>query len=77
MITRDTKVGELLKNPIARDVLSQLVQYAGVNEKVILNPIVKSLKLSALPKFAGKAMPDADYVIDTMIDLFNQEANTK
>ena len=77
MITRETKVGELLNNPIARDVLAQLVQYAGVNEKVILNPIVKSLKLSALPKFAGKAMPDADYVIDTMIDLFNQEANTK
>jgi len=77
MITRDTKVGELLNNPIAKDVLAQLVQYAGVNEKMILNPIVKSLKLSAIPKFAGKAMPDADYVIDAMIDLFNQEADTK
>ncbi len=77
MITRNTKVGELLQNPIARDVLAQLVQYAGVNEKVILNPIVKGLKLSAIPKFAGKAMPDADTVIDTMIDLFNQEADTK
>ena len=40
MITRDTRVGELLSNPIARDVLAQLVQYAGVNEKVVLNPIV-------------------------------------
>ncbi|MEZ4627039.1 MAG: alpha-amylase family glycosyl hydrolase [Eubacteriales bacterium] len=77
MITRDTKVGELLNNPIAKDVLAQLVQYAGLNEKMILNPIVKSLKLSAIPKFAGKAMPDADYVIDAMIDLFNQEADTK
>ncbi len=77
MITRDTKVGDLLKNPVARDVLAQLVQYAGVNEKVILNPIVKSLKLSAIPKFAGKAIPNAERMIDTMIDLFNQEADTK
>jgi oligo-1,6-glucosidase len=77
MITRETKVGELLQNPVARDVLAQLVQYAGVNEKVILNPIVKSMKLSAIPKFAGKAMPDAEQVVDTMIELFNQEAGTK
>lgn len=77
MITKDTKIGELLQNPIARDVLSQLVQYAGINEKVILNPIVKGLKISAIPKFAGKALPNADQVIDTMLDLFNQEANTK
>ena len=77
MITKDTKIGELLQNPIARDVLAQLVQYAGINEKVILNPIVKGLKISAIPKFAGKALPNADQVIDTMIDLFNQEANTK
>ncbi len=77
MITRNTKIGELLKNPVAQDVLAQLVQYAGVNEKVILNPVVKSLKLSAIPKYAGKAIPDADHIIDTMISLFNQEADTK
>ena len=77
MITKDTKIGELLQNPIARDVLAQLVQYAGINEKMIINPIVKGLKISAIPKFAGKALPNADQVIDTMIDLFNQEANTK
>ena len=77
MITKDTKIGELLQNPIARDVLSQLVQYAGINEKVILNPIVKGLKISAIPKFAGKALPNAEQVIETMLNLFNQEANTK
>ena len=77
MITKETKVGELLQNPIAKDVLGLLVQYAGVNEKVILNPIVKGLKLSAIPKFAGKAIPDANQMVDAMINLFNQEADTK
>jgi oligo-1,6-glucosidase len=77
MITRDTRIRDLLKNPIARDVLGRLTQYAGVSEKLILNPIIKSLKLSAIPKFAGKSIRDADTVIDTMIDLFNQEDGTK
>lgn len=77
MITKDTKVGELLKNPIAQDVLAQLVQYAGVNEKVILNPIVKGLKLSAIPRFAGKSIQNADQILNAMIDLFNQEEGTK
>lgn len=76
MITRETRVGELLQNPIARDVLAQLVQYAGVNERIIQNPIVKGLKLSAIPKFAGKAIRNADQIIDTMIELFNQEDGT-
>ncbi len=77
MITRETKVGDLLKNPIARDVLAQMVQYAGVKESVLINPFTKGLKLSAIPKFAGKAVPNIDPVIDGMIDLFNQEDGTK
>lgn len=77
MITRETKVGDLLKNPIARDVLAQMVQYAGVKESVLINPFTKGLKLSAIPKFAGKAVPYIDSVIDVMIDLFNQEDGTK
>jgi len=66
-----------MENPIARDVIGRLVQYAGVSESLILNPVVKNLKLSAIPKFAGKSIRDADGVIDTMIDLFNQEEGTK
>ncbi|HQQ41338.1 MAG TPA: alpha-glucosidase, partial [Clostridia bacterium] len=77
MITRDSRVGDLLKNPIAQDVFGRLSQYAGVSEKLLLNPIIRSLKLSAIPKFAGKSIQGADQVIDTMIDLFNQEEGTK
>ena len=77
MITRETKVGDLLKNPIARDALAQMVQYAGVKESVLINPFTKGLKLSAIPKFAGKSVPNIDQVIDTMIDLFNQEEGGK
>jgi oligo-1,6-glucosidase len=77
MITRDSRVKDLLENPIAHDVIGRLVQYAGVSESLILNPVVKNLKLSAIPKFAGKSIRDADTIIDTMIDLFNQEEGTK
>jgi len=77
MITRESRVGDLLKNPIARDVLAQMVQYAGVKESVLINPLTKGLKLSAIPKFTGKAVPNVDQEIDTMIDLLNQEEDTK
>jgi len=77
MITRDSRVKDLLKNPIAHDVIGRLVQYAGVSESLILNPVVKNLKLSAVPKFAGKRVKDADTIVDTMIDLFNQEGGTR
>ncbi len=77
MITRDSRVKDLLKNPIAHDVIGRLVQYAGVSKSLILNPLVKNLKLSAIPKFAGKSIQDADTIIDTMIDLFNQEEGAK
>jgi oligo-1,6-glucosidase len=77
MITRESRVKDLLKNPIAQDVFGRLSQYAGVSEKLLLNPVVKNLKLSAIPKFAGKSIPDAETVVDGMIELFNQEEGTK
>ena len=77
MITKETRVGDLLENPIARDVLAQMVQYAGVKESVLINPITKGLRLSSIPKFVGKAVPAVGQAIDTMIDLFNQEEGTK
>ena len=77
MITKDTRVGELLQAPIAKDLLALLVQYAGISVKVVFNPIVKALKLSAIPKFAGKGIPDADQLVNDLIDLLNQEKDSE
>lgn len=77
MITRESRVKDLLQNPIAQDVIGRLSQYAGVSERLLLNPVVKNLKLSAIPKFAGKSIPDAEKVVNEMIELFNQEEGTK
>ncbi len=77
MITRDSRIKDLFGNPIARDVIDRLIRYAGVSEKLIDNPLVRGMKLSALPKLAGKYVDNLDGVIDTLIDLFNQEDGTK
>lgn len=71
MITRDSRISDLLKNPIGCDVLSRLVQYAGVDIGMIGNPLIRSVKLKALPKLAGKVLDDR--LLDSMICLFNQD----
>jgi len=77
MITRDTRVHELLKNPIAKDLLGVLEQYAGVSKKLLNMPLIKSLKISTLQSIAKRIIPPGDPLVDTLINLINQEADTK
>ena len=51
MISRDSTIGDLLKNPIGHDVLSRLTLFGGVDERFIDNPLSRSVKLKALPTF--------------------------
>lgn len=71
MLSRNSRLGELLKNPIGRDILSRLAQYAGVSRKLIDNPLVRSLKLSALPKLSGGKVSEG--FLDDLVSLFNQD----
>lgn len=71
MLTKSSRLGELLKNPIGRDIISRLTQYAGVDKKLIDNPLVRSMKLSALPKLSGGKISAA--LLDGLVDLFNQD----
>lgn len=71
MLTRNSRLGELLNNPIGRDILGRLTQYAGVSEKLIETPLVRGMKLSALPKLSDGKISDA--LLDELIDLLNQD----
>ena len=71
MITRDSTIGDLLKNPIGHDILTRLAQYAGLAAGVIDNPIMRSIKISTLPKLAPRAVDEN--LLDTLVTLFNQD----
>ena len=70
MITRDSTIGDLLKNPIGHDVLSRLTLFGGIDEHFVDNPISRSVKLKTLSKLFGKVFDDA--LIDSFVTLFNQ-----
>lgn len=69
MITRASTIGELLQNPIGRDLIDRLGLYAGVDIRLINNPIVRGVKLKTLPKLSRGAVSDS--LLDTLIELFN------
>lgn len=75
MITIDSTIGDLLKNPIGHDVLTRLTQYAGLSAGVIDNPIMRSIKLKTLPKLAPRAVDDN--LLDTLVTLFNQDEDVR
>ena len=76
MITRESRISDLLKNPIAQDVIGRMELYGGIDAALVRNPLVGRVKISTLLRFARRKIADADAVADTMIDLFNQEDNT-
>ena len=71
MMTRESTVGDLLKTPIGKDILSRLSQFAGLPSAVIDNPLMRSVKLKALPKLAPRAVDEE--LLDTLLALFNQD----
>ncbi len=75
MMTRESTIGDLLKNPIGMDILSRLTQFAGVPARVIDNPLMRSIKLKRLPKIAPRAVDEA--LLDTLLALFNQDEGTE
>ncbi len=73
MLTKDSRLGELLNNPIGRDIIGRLTQYAGVDEKLVDNALVRRMKLSSLPKLSGGRV--SEDLLDTLITLFNQDGD--
>jgi len=77
MITRGSRIKDLLKNAIARDVVDRMELYGGVHAGIVKNPLVGQIRLSTLLSFARRKVGDADRIADAMIGLFNQEDGTK
>lgn len=73
MLTTHSTLGELLENPIGRDIIGRLTQYAGVDERLIDNPLVRRMKLSALPKLSGGKVSEA--LLGELVELFNQDCD--
>lgn len=70
MLTRDSRIGDLLNNPIGTDLIGRLVQYAGLGAGLLTNALVRLVRLSALPKLSGGLLDDA--LLLDLIALCNQ-----
>ncbi|MCM1988163.1 alpha-glucosidase [Oceanirhabdus seepicola] len=71
MFNRESKVGEVLQNAVGRDIFDQLLREAGLLEKegIIINPIVRRMKLKHLSKLFNK------YIDDEIIDVLCEKMN--
>ena len=76
-LTLDSKIKDLLNIPIARDVVYLLVQSlpGTLGMGVVDNPVVRNIKLRALPKLSGGMASEA--LLLSLIDKFNLYANEK
>lgn len=70
MITRDSRMDEILNNPIGRDILGRLSQYANIDLSMIDNAMVRRVRLSALPRLSGGKVDLA--LVDALTELLNQ-----
>ncbi len=73
MLTKDSRIRELLANPIGRDLMNALAQYAGV--KIDSDtPLIGGLRIRKLARLSGGMLDET--LIDTLLGLCNQEEGT-
>lgn len=70
MLTRSSRIGDLLRNPIGSDLIGRLVQYAGLNDGLLRNPLVRLVPLSSLQRLPGGLLDEA--LLDDLLALCNQ-----
>ncbi|MFA9380698.1 MAG: alpha-glucosidase, partial [Acetanaerobacterium sp.] len=68
-ITKGSTVGEVLKNPVGRDVIRLALTQAGKSMRLVQNPLVKSVRLRSLPTLSRGAVDDA--FVDMLVALLN------
>ncbi len=66
-LTRRSRVRELSAHPLGRDVVESLALQVGRSSRWIDNPLVGSLRLSALPRLTGGRIDDA--FVDALVAL--------
>ncbi len=57
MITMQSTLREVYRNPVGKDILLFLLQRANKSHKLLNNPLVGSLKLSSIDRLIGKKVP--------------------
>ncbi len=71
MLTKNSKLGDVLAHPLGRDVIHRLLLQMGVSRQTVDNPLVRRLPLSSLPRLTGGCL-DGPFV-STLVTLLNSE----
>lgn len=73
MLTENSRIKDLFKHPIGKDVIKKILLQMGKKERIINNPIAGSIKLKTLPKLTG-GMIDQGF-LNTVLELLNGETD--
>ncbi|MFV0414114.1 MAG: alpha-glucosidase [Oscillospiraceae bacterium] len=70
MITMNSTLREVYQNPIGKDIIDTLLTQTGKSPALVTNPLVASLKLSALESMFGKKAPG---LAESILRLLNSD----
>ena len=71
MLTENSKIKELLHNPVGHDVICKLVLQLNLPKWYLWNPIVLNLRLKTVQNLSKKKLPQDFWT--AMLKLMNQE----
>ncbi|MCL2362509.1 MAG: alpha-glucosidase [Defluviitaleaceae bacterium] len=69
----DSKVKDLNRHPLGRDIIEKLLQQLGRSTRLVDNPIVGNLRLKTLKRLAGRKVGPGFF--DAVLDLLNSETD--
>lgn len=71
MLTKKSRVKDLYKNPVGKDIIEKVLMQMGKSEKIITNPVVANLRIEALESLLKKNIGPTFF--DTILTLLNSE----
>lgn len=71
MLTKNSRIKDVYRNPIGRDVINKLLLQMNVRKAVVTNPLVANLKLKTLQKLVKKRLDEG--FVDVLLTLLNSE----
>ena len=69
MLTENSRIRDVYGHPVGKDIVRKVLLLAGQNDKLLQNPLIRSIKLKALPKLSGGKI-DAGF-IGALLELLN------
>ncbi len=73
MLSRNSRIRDVYAHPIGQDIVRKLLMQLGKSEALVTNPLVGSIRLSALPRLTGGKVDVA--FVDTLVELLNSETD--